>query len=211
MKHPKIFILLIFLTIFSFILIAFITKARSNPWENVILDGGFLTEKPCGPPCFMNIVPGTTTMNDALQSIKNHNLAKECVPFDYTSGSGDRGYSCGNVIIILNAKSDIVETLVFKPDQKILVGDVIMKYGNPSSVFVVNLGTPEEPMTVDMSLYYDGIKTEIQLNNQEGGIYHATADSIVTRIIYFDQRSYSIMINHSQEWTGFNNYQYHDP
>src|SRR5690349_12886883 len=33
-------------------------------------DGGFLSEKPCGPPCFMGIIPGQTKKDEVIQFLR---------------------------------------------------------------------------------------------------------------------------------------------
>ena len=77
-----------------------------------IKDGGLLSGEPCGPPCFIGIIPGVTTEEQVYQIIKNQNLNALCEKDDKVARGGERGITCSNIFIVTFAnKSNLVNGL----------------------------------------------------------------------------------------------------
>jgi hypothetical protein len=128
-------------------------------------DGGLLSDEPCGPPCFMNIVPGVTKEADAIHILQAEGLCGENRSFDYTGG---RGFFCSsNVEISLQQGKDIVD-VIFLPSKPVSVGDVIAKYGEPNAVTV---GVKSQYPRTWMVLVYADLKINLILPEQEGNTY----------------------------------------
>src|SRR5438132_1178663 len=92
-------------------------------------DGGFLTGTPCGPPCFLGIVPGITIEAEVLAILEPMRSVQKCESFNHEAESGRRRLSCLSMNISFRRGTDIVETIGFQTLQKITVAQVIAKYG----------------------------------------------------------------------------------
>jgi hypothetical protein len=177
-----------------------------------VREGGFLSQEPCGPPCFWNITPGVTNQDQVVEILKSKELFQECDYFDNLKESGSRGFICRPVVIItFQDNSDIVAGVGFKPSQTITVEEVISKYDAPNAVLVTAVGIPEnEPHTV-MTLYYDDLNVNLSLIEQKAGIYELTPTTRIENIAYSDQPSYESIRRYSQEWNGYSKYNQYNP
>ena len=104
-------------------------------------DGGLFSGKPCGPPCFYGIRPDITTYQEVDKVLSSSTFGSSCEKFDDTKSSGFRGFACGGAFTIAFVNhSDDVYSLGFTPRKSITIGEVIEKYGEPSSVAVITGG-----------------------------------------------------------------------
>jgi hypothetical protein len=126
-------------------------------------DGGFLSAEPCGPPCFFEIVPGTTTKNQAISMLQARKLHLDCHEYDNRAQGGVRGIACQNISIGLQDDSDVVESIGFTPTQTIAVEKAIAKYGEPSAVLVTDVPYTGNEFVTKMMLYYDDMNIELVL------------------------------------------------
>lgn len=175
-------------------------------------DGGFLSDKPCAPPCFLNITPGITTEDEARETLRSIGLLEMCKTFNNESESGGRGIICTpDLVISFQEGADVVESVGFKPVSSIAMKDVITKYGDPSAVLVTLKSLPEEDQRTVMMLYYDELKVTLVLTEQKSGIYDVSADLQVVNIGYFDELSYKMTRGYSSDWVGYGSYELNNP
>src|SRR5512140_1809726 len=91
-------------------------------------DGGFLSQEPCGPPCFLHITPGVTGSGDAVNTLHAQPFAASC-------GETTTVINCQDVVQI-GFQNDMVNMISFKPSARITTADTLSKYGPPDRVFV---------------------------------------------------------------------------
>ena len=177
-----------------------------------IADGGLLSEQPCGPPCMWNITPGKTSKQEAIDVLIQKGIYNDCQFFDNSSESGGRGIVCSPyIIVILNENEDIVSGIGFRPSQKITVEEIVSKYGDPSSVQVSMQGIPEGELHATMMLFYDEMRINIVLPEQDFGPYVINGDLPVENVGYSDQASYKPFRQYSQIWHGYGDYELINP
>jgi hypothetical protein len=198
-----------------FLLLALIpacTPSVPNFDQNIrsVRDGGFLSGEPCGPPCFVGIVPGVTRETEAIRIVKAERLCGNYETFD-NEPSGYRGFICtpSGVYVSFRPGTDIVELVGYYLSPSITLGDVIARYGEPDAVSVGAIGIPEIPKTM-MSIYYDSLKSQLFLCDQEGVTFRAEPATGICRIGYSDVASYERQKNQLREllasWNGYGEY-----
>jgi hypothetical protein len=175
--------------------------------QNLVKDGGLLSKKPCGPPCFNGIIPGVTTEEEAAATInKLQEVFADCKTFDFTSSGGYRGVKCASVNI--GYKNSLVEQVSFTPSSMISVQQIIDLYGPPDSVTVVIDSLPDFPNRTSMALYFDSIQTMIGVGEQNGVQFTIQPTTGIASVIYLSEQSYNetrSFPNH-QMWRGYNLY-----
>jgi len=196
--------------ILSLLLSSCHSKVVQTPPNIKINDGGVLSDEPCGAPCFWGIVPGITTKDQVIAIFEERKIFQDCEFFDYSQTRGERGINCKpRIYISFQKNADIVSGLGFRPDQEILVGEVIAKYGNPDAVLVTLQGIPEKPQRLSMILYFDKINTAMVLPEQDsiGSGYELSPTVQITLIRYEEQTEYkSDKKNIPANWQGYGIY-----
>ena len=175
--------------------------------QNTIADGGFLTKRPCGPPCFYGIVPGTTTVSQAGERMENSGtMFSHCKPFDFSSMGGRRGADCDYVN--LGYQGDIVSMVSFSPDIVINMQAVLDNYGPPSLISVGIIALPDKPDKTRMVLYLDSIHSMLQLLDQDGNEYNVSPETKVSSVIYLSIDRYKEIrdLPGNLSWQGFKSY-----
>ena len=152
--------------------------------EPDIKDGGFLSGEPCGPPCFLSIVPGATRETQAIQILTATGLYQNCFVYNHEAESGLRGIICSHVGIAFYRGADVVGSVGFDSSQSLTVGEVIAKYGKPDAITVGTMGTPEEQPNTVMALHYEGIHADVGLGQQEGVKFEITSTTPIESIGY---------------------------
>lgn len=169
-------------------------------------DGGFLSKQPCGPPCLMGITAGITSKETVLGALQEMFNLINCKEWDRRNAGGTHGISCGSLAFTFQ-DSDIVNGISFVPSSQISVEDVIKVYGEPSGLFVVDeddgMGNV---VSVRMILYYDAIKTRLDLAEQPESIYLIAPDTRVENISYLDHAEYEKSTEGYNPWNGFGGY-----
>lgn len=147
-------------------------------------DGGFLSEEPCGPPCFWGIVPGETTEAEVIEILREKGVFDTCETFDREARGGERGMECGSrVFISFQQGGDVIQGLGFSPTSTITVQDVVEKYGEPQSVEVGALGV--HVLDYQLILAYPKILTLVRLSLQQEYPYVLEPVTPVKDIVYY--------------------------
>ena len=170
-------------------------------------DGGFLTEEPCSPPCFWDIVPGETTEAEVTEILQERGVLETCEAFDNEAEGGARGMKCGSrVFISFEQGDDVVRGLGFDPSSIITVQEAVAKYGEPAGVLVVPLGV--HVIDVQLVMVYPSMLTWVRLSLQKEGPYILEPSTSVENIAYavfFGERSYADD-PFWKEWHGYGEY-----
>jgi hypothetical protein len=168
-------------------------------------DGGFLSEEPCGPPCFWGIVPGETTEAEVVEILQERGVLETCEAFDNEADGGSRGIKCGSRIVISFERGDDgVQGVGFNPTSMITVQEVVAKYGEPEGVKVGALGV--HGMTdAQLIMVYPIMLTLVRFSIQDEGPYILEPSTPVRNITYaviFDEE-FSL---DWEEWHGYGEY-----
>jgi hypothetical protein len=188
-----------------------ITKTPATIKIPDIKDGGFLSGDPCGPPCFLKIIPGETDKATALNILQAYYDIQNCEYWDRNVSGGYRAMGCLHTTSIwyrlaLNfSKQDIVDGLSFMPTQNISVQDVVAKYGGPDGVDVITW-SPENifPPLNKAVLNYVQMHTRLYLPIAEGEKYPILPSSQIETIDY--EYSPLEMTGSIQTWLGYGEY-----
>src|SRR6202142_3721933 len=101
-------------------------------------DGGLLSGKICGPPCFIGVIPGVTTKNDAITLLQSRGLFQDCTEIDTTKEGGGHEIICTHptsaLAVSIANNGDLVSGISFPPSVEITVAQIIGKYGQPTVV-----------------------------------------------------------------------------
>ena len=194
----------------SILLILFFLSACLAP-INKNMDGGFLSQKPCGPPCFHGVTPQITTQAELLDSInKSESIFYGCKYMDLSSSGGVKGITCDYIDIRIKFTNNIVENVRFIPSDKITSQTVINKYGSPDSVHVYTFKSEHSPNEVDLYFCYDKLFTSIAFEKQSGKKYSIDPNTIVYVIFYEDKDSYKDICGdrgkNFYQWDGYGDY-----
>jgi hypothetical protein len=177
--------------------------------SNALRDGGFISQKPCGPPCFFGIIPGETTEIEGEQARQNlGNVFVGCETFDKTA-SGARVLSCIDGVGVTYNKH-LVEGVGFSPLEDITVQEVIEKYGPPDQVDVFLVSLPDYPYRVGASLSYDRLQTVLGFPEKDGRDYAINPNSKITSVAYYTKSKYQYLRDATSggavPWGGFKTY-----
>ena len=170
-------------------------------------DGGFLSEDPCGPPCFWGIIPGQTKETEVIEILQERGVLETCEAFDNEAEGGSRGMKCGSrVFINFEQGDDVVRGLGFNLSSTITVQEAVAKYGEPAGVLVVPLGV--HVIDVQLVLVYPSMLTWVRLSLQKEGPYILEPSTSVENIAYavfIGERSYADN-PFWKEWKGYGEY-----
>jgi len=179
-------------------------------------DGGFLSGEPCGPPCFLGIIPNVTKETEAVRILKEKGLYKNCTFVNNESESGLRGFDCSNyhVGITFFRGTDVVGIAGFDPPLRLTLDQVFAKHGEPNAVIVSSIWfTWEKQPETSMSLFYKDINTTISLGTQNGNVFNLTPATPIISISYValgfpTPAEYEAENKYLSSWHGYG--EYHD-
>lgn len=172
-----------------------------------IKDGGFLSNNPCGAPCFFGIVPDITRDEDALKIINEQtDIFVDCQNFNNESEGGLSGVDC--ISITIGFAEGRVSDIFFYPSKPIFLKDVIERFGFPNSVDIYETNLPEYPITTKVDLFFDQILTMISPAEYNGGEIVLTPETKILEIAYFGNARYKHIyeLGHLKPWSGFGKY-----
>jgi hypothetical protein len=170
-------------------------------------DGGLLSQKPCGPPCFYGMIPSITTTDQAQTILKDMVLEQYCTIFGDLTEPGIRGLECQGIVNVgIKESSDYVEFIGYFPSITITVGEVIDKYGEPNSISKSLLSRNDFPFIWKMVIYYNDIKMDVHLEKQKGNTYKLEYGTKIIVIGYNDEISYYSLIEGNSAWHGYGEY-----
>lgn len=184
---------------------------RLPPLE--IGDGGFLSDSPCGAPCFFDIYPGETSPDGVVKSLKQNNFPTACRTFDFydePTGKQITGWECSNFSVDYSQTAQLVSLIRFEPTQPVILRDVIDRHGFPNTVVVSEPELPDNPSVV-AELYYIDLRVKLFLSREQTGWrYSITPETSIATIVYMDAPSFDedlqIFSSESVNWHGYGSY-----
>lgn len=169
-------------------------------------DGGFLSEEPCGPPCFWGIVPGETTEAEVKEVLQQRGVYATCETRVSKFEEGGRGIDCISQVYISFEQGDgLVQSVYFKPSSSITVQEVVAKYGEPDGVLVYPEGVPEHPH-ISLYVVYSNIVARLELPTQEWPGYIVKPSTPILSVFYASKFSDVRDSLFFEEWTGYGEY-----
>jgi hypothetical protein len=143
-------------------------------------DGGFLSQDPCGPPCYGGVTPGTTTEQEAL-ALAEPSRFGTCAVHD--NPSQGRFIQCSRAVFVVDVSDGTILQVGFQTPASITIEDVINQYGEPQYIDVGEAGSPDFPITA-MSVYFESLNATLALEEQEGIGYTVSPSTPVSAIWY---------------------------
>lgn len=120
--------------------------------DNFLLDKSLVTGEPCAPPCWQNIVPGETALEDARAIVE---AAGFVVSENVRSGfrfAKDSGIACCEISRYMStdgAASETVAVILLRLAPVNELGAVFAIYGEPSAVYIPDPGpAPQDQLSL---------------------------------------------------------------
>jgi len=217
-KWLSVFFLLLVLLLFLFSCNRFLPYTNHPPTPTItksviinIGDGGFITNEPCGPPCFWGITPSVSNYDETINQLNSKGVNTSDCEYSLRHNPDQNELHCGPLnpgyaIGITFDLNNIVMNLGFTPEPPINLKNVIEKYGSPDHIDVANLSVSEEPPNIGVQIFYDRFQAILILPYQKGkgNIYPAIT---IEGISYISKDSYAERVLHSQLWHGYGEYE----
>jgi hypothetical protein len=163
-------------------------------------DGGLISQKPCGPPCYQGINLGMN-VNEAAYIIQRSTLDNVCSIYQ-------SNINCGLIrsSISFDSTNTTVNLIIVHPET-ITASDIIDKYGSPNW-FDVESVTDELGHSTNsylMKLYYDDLKMIVELESQDRSNYYTLIpDTKVVTVVYQEVWWQDDYLPH--DWHGYGTY-----
>ncbi len=180
-----------------------------------IEDGGIISDKSCGPPCFWSITPAISTKKQVFEMLQKKNILDKCHITDdvtNTEGKSNTTIDCDAFYISINNDTNLVMDISFTPSQTVTLQQIISIYGEPSSVTTSNEQPYASKPKMSMALYYDNLRMILNLPVQQDMntytvTYTVSANSQIEGIGYYDTYEYNIIpAKNRTNWHGFGKY-----
>jgi len=171
-------------------------------------DGGLLSKEPCGPPCFLGIVPDVTTYDETVQILTDYQYWDACEEWDTYEDTGTLGIRCSQTFsFYFDPDKSHVYEVVFIPQQEITVQDLIDEFGEPAYLNVIVLGYEESIRETTTRLYYPDLRMAIWLKDQKGSSYVLEPTTKIRNVKYLGgDLDESIYKPSKQDWQGYIEY-----
>ncbi len=170
-------------------------------------DGGFLTGKPCAPPCLWGIIPGKTTEAEVIGILHEKGIYNFCDLWDRRSSGGLRGITCKGLFVVdFGVRGDIVQGVGFTPSSPVTLQDVIAKYGEPDWIAIFIFGV--HVFTYEARIAYPHICTIILFSSETKPYYTLKPSTRIQSISYsVDSCEPSRYVAPDwQKWRGYGEY-----
>jgi len=183
------------------------TLQAQFPWLNQIKDGGLLSGEPCGPPCFLGVIPGVTTEQQLTRILETEGMKASCQPYDNEKEGGIRGIDClSRVIFDFGYQTNTISGLGFTPNRMELQ-DVIAKYGNPDHVIIGSAGRDANYDEITFPLiFYDQFHMWVISINKTGREYSIKANTPIDTVVYETEDDYHGFDDQFEPWRGYGSY-----
>jgi hypothetical protein len=163
-----------------------------------------LDTEPCMAPCWQNITPGETTLDQASQILGDLEDVGGCPAIN--------GYIKCDWVVIHAGDDGIVELIRMGPSETVTLGEVIALYGEPDEVhFCTSEDEPHNPEHTISVSYFASYKLWLYFVEPGEPIAPVHPDMVVREMIYgmtwFDT-TWMDCYTHFQEseWHGYGDY-----
>ena len=120
--------------------------------DSFLVDTSLVSGEPCAPPCWQNIVPGETSMEDARAIVETAGFAvSENVRsgFQFANESGIACCEIGHFLGMDGTVSESVAVILLRLSPINELGEVIAIYGEPSAVYTPDPGQgPQDQLSL---------------------------------------------------------------
>ena len=171
-------------------------------------DGGLLTKEPCGPPCFLGVVPDVTTYTEAIQILTDYQYLDSCEERDNTEEGGVQWIGCSTTFDFdFDQDKSHVIFVGFDPQQEITVQDVIDEFGEPTYLNLIVMGYEKPTQETSIRMYYSDLRMAIWLEDQTGVSYKLEPTTKIDDVRYYGaENQNSIYWPLRQDWQGYIEY-----
>ncbi len=185
------------------------TAEQTRVTRITIGDGGFLSEEPCGPPCFLSMTPDVTSYEEAVQILKDYQYYDNfCRELDIGGSwliSCEDKYDSSFLLEVDNNKAYVIE-IGFAPQTEITMQEVVERYGEPSDVIVTVQGYEESIRKSSMRIYYADLQLGLWPGYQDGNLYTIQPATIIEWVLYYGAHDESTFLDDKRDWTGYDTY-----
>ncbi len=120
--------------------------------DSFLVDTSLMTGEPCAPPCWQNIVPGETSMEDARAIVEAAGygvIANVRSGFQFANETGIACCEIGHHLGIDGTVSESVAVILLRLAPINELGEVIAIYGEPSAVYTPDPGqAPQDQLSL---------------------------------------------------------------
>lgn len=169
--------------------------------EPNIKDGGLLSGDPCGPPCFFEIHPGISTLEETKTALTKHGFIDSCKEGIYKIDS----LICGNstLQISFSKNYEYVTSVAFYVSPKIPIEDILSLYGEPEFIMMDEGATPEHQLS-SIYIYYPTIDMYVITQYQESETFTLKPTTLIGLVIY--STNPMVRDDSKQSWNGYGTY-----
>jgi hypothetical protein len=177
---------------------------RVGPVQQAVGDAGLGTIESCAPPCFWNITPGKTSMDDAITQLRDHGIYEDCEIV--TTRDGQFHFiSCQNAISIGFRSQDLtVYSISLFPASPVPFSQASSKIGYPDCVFVTPPLLPDHPATY-AQVYFDSPRILMHFEPENATAFTISPDTPVTYVMYGGELAPERQAS-CQVWNGYDVY-----
>jgi hypothetical protein len=157
-------------------------------------------------PLLPNIRPDITTKQQVLKILQEHvNLHNCLLSSDAKGESSD--ISCGPADITFDS-SGLVDSINFRLQKTVSIGDIIAKFGQPSNVYInsTKWDNDDNTLSVGAKLFYNDLRMSIYLAYENAQVYSIGGSSQVLSIAYFSKDMWGSTLTGSA-WNGYGQYE----
>lgn len=166
--------------------------------DNLLQDDSLISSESCGIPCWQNIIPGETSIDDARTIVEQNNLT---IVQDTSSGiafaSSESDVCCQ---LLVESGSTSVNAIILQLAPNVTLGQVIEQHGNPAFVS----GEPYSSNESIFTLFYPDLGTILNVRI-DGANGQLSEDSIVISSVFVTEELMSGIVSQNplDNWKGF--------
>lgn len=171
-------------------------------------DGGIISGEPCPAPCVYGIRAGETQLDQVLPTLEKNGIAgSDC--FIEPSVSWIL-FDCGagRLNVQVNTQTNLVNAVWIVPNDRISLGKIIDKYGEPNYVTLDQEGAPG---TIHPRVYWNSMRMLVTLPEIQDKTYNFQKTTDVEGIDFSDENLYRTSEKESDSyykpWGGYGLYQ----
>jgi hypothetical protein len=172
-------------------------------------DAGVLSGEPCSAPCVFGIRAGETPFDQVPLLLEKYGVSKcETEPNISWIAIHCGG---GRFNVQANTHTNLVNGIWFYPNDRISLGEILGKYGEPDYLLLTQNGVPDAP-NIQMYIYWDSIRMGVVMPAIDSKTYVVEKATRVELIGFSDEdlhQDYSeIEISSGYKlWNGYGTYQ----
>ena len=176
-----------------------------------------LVTEPCAPPCWQNITPGVTNIDEARKIIFGDVDPEKVCPSLSPYHSGSNVLLCDTFTIYAEDEHQPVQFISLWPRDKVTLAQVIERYGEPQKLYIGWTGLPDvSPRGVTITIPYPEHGLWLFFERDEE-IYLVEPELTVQQMMYYapgvpspDPGYLSSNATREKPWVGYGDYYPYD-